>query len=110
MARIVEFRKTEFASDVLPNVCRRVWGVTPESGEYANAVQTGAYSGVGAGPSFRREYVRVSDDFRLTLDYFERCGPQLRGPARRPWCQRRLTNPPVALTQALCMACASSRR
>ena len=29
----------------------------------------------GTGPSFRRENVRVSEDFRLTLDYFERCRP-----------------------------------
>src|SRR3546814_1301176 len=70
-----EFRKTEFASDAPERMPQGVGRDPRDPGEFANAVQTGAYSGVGAGPSFRREYVRVSDDFRLTLDYFERCGP-----------------------------------
>ena len=70
-----KFRKTELASDAPERMPQGV-GCDPRNPrEFANTVQTGAYSGVGAGPSFRRENVRVSDDFRLTLDYFERCGP-----------------------------------
>src|SRR3546814_17658399 len=57
-----EFRKTEFASDAPERMPQGVGRDPRDPGEFANAVPPGAYSGVGAGPSFRREYVRVYDE------------------------------------------------
>jgi len=74
-------------------------------GKFANTIQTCTYGCVRSSPGFRWKNVGVPYDFRLPLDYIERC---------RTKCVHlvsgKLTNPPATLTQALCIACASSRR